>query len=132
MAELDSTYLAKAHESLAGAVAAYSGARYNNCANRCYYACFHAATYALEAAGVTSRSGTVSWSHEGLQAAFASELIARRKLYSSELRGILLRNQELRLTADYARHAVTGTQASRAVRRTQEFVSAVQQKASAG
>ena len=33
-------YLEKAVESLAGAESEYVNGRYNNCANRCYYACF--------------------------------------------------------------------------------------------
>jgi uncharacterized protein (UPF0332 family) len=33
-------YLEKAEESLAGAESELANGRYNNCANRCYYACF--------------------------------------------------------------------------------------------
>ncbi len=33
-------FLVKAEESLAGAESEYTSGRYNNCANRCYYACF--------------------------------------------------------------------------------------------
>ena len=38
-----STYLDKAAESLAGAASEFVNRRYNNCANRAYYACFQSA-----------------------------------------------------------------------------------------
>ena len=38
--EIAAIFLAKAEESLAGAESEYANGRYNNCANRCYYACF--------------------------------------------------------------------------------------------
>ena len=39
-------YLAKALESLEGAESELANRRYNNCANRCYYASFQAAVAA--------------------------------------------------------------------------------------
>ncbi len=96
-------------------------------ANRAYYACFQAAIQALEDAGIQSRSALAEWKHGALQAAFAGDLITRRKLYPSDLRGVLTRNYELRQTADYQRHAVTQTQAARAVDRAESVVAAVQQ-----
>jgi uncharacterized protein (UPF0332 family) len=45
-------YLEKAIESLAGAESEFANRRYNNCANRCYYAMFQAAIAALMAAGI--------------------------------------------------------------------------------
>lgn len=127
MIERDAIYLTKAQEALAGAQSAFINGRYNNVANRAYFACYQAAIQALEDTGIQSRSTVVAWKHAALQAAFTGELINRRKLYPSELRGVLLRNQELRDTADYQRHAVTETQAARAVDRAESFVAAVQQ-----
>ena len=127
MAEADSLYLAKAEEALKSAQSEFISGRYNNVANRAYYACFSAAVQALEDAGLQSHSAVAAWKHDALQAAFVGELINRRKLYSSELRSVLLRNQELRETADYQRHAVTQTQAARAVDRAEAFVTAVRQ-----
>lgn len=40
-------YLAKALESLAGSESEFANQRHNNCANRCYFACFQAAITAL-------------------------------------------------------------------------------------
>jgi uncharacterized protein (UPF0332 family) len=95
-----STYLDKAIESLAGAESEYVNRRYNNCANRCYYAVFQSAVYALNAAGMAPRGVRITWSHVAVQADFARELIARRKRYRSELRDVLPRLYRLREVAD--------------------------------
>lgn len=69
-------YLDKAIESLAGAESEYANKRYNNCANRCYYAMFQAAIAALIAAGIRPRasehSGNMSSSKGGLLACWSS------------------------------------------------------------
>lgn len=127
MTETPDIYLAKAHEALAGAESEYANGRYNNCANRCYYSSFHAATHALEHAGLTPRGPRGMWSHEALQAEFVGQLINRRKLYPGEYRTLLLRNQTLRNSADYEPHWVTDVQAGRALRRTRGFVTAIEQ-----
>jgi len=118
-------FLTKAQEALAGAESELANRRYNNVANRCYYASLHAARAAVEAAGLRSASQPGTWSHEALQAAFVGQLIQRRKRFPSELRATLATNQILRNTADYERHWVTEVQARRAVRRTQIFVAAI-------
>jgi uncharacterized protein (UPF0332 family) len=115
-------FLAKAEESLATAESEYINGRYNSCANRCYYACFQAAIAALTRAGVQPIG---QWAHTFVQAQFAGVLIARPKLYPSELRDVLMRNLELRQAADYQAEQVSETQAGRALRRTRSFVSEV-------
>jgi uncharacterized protein (UPF0332 family) len=127
MIEQENLYLAKARESLAGAESEYVNGRYNNCANRCYYSTFQAAVAALEENGArVAGQDSGPWSHAGVQAEFATQLIRRRKLYSSELHATLVRNQALRNTGDYEPHWVTEVQAERAVRRTHAFVAAVE------
>jgi uncharacterized protein (UPF0332 family) len=126
MIEHESIYLTKAIESLQGAESEYVNKRYHNCANRCYYSCFQAAVYALEAAGMRPTGTRATWSHDSLQATFAGELLKRHKTYPSELRDVLTRIYKLRHTADYTRDRVSETQAARAVRRTQEFVQTIQ------
>lgn len=126
MTEEESIYLVKAVESLQGAESEYSNGRYNNCANRCYYACFQAAVHALAEAGITPAGARATWSHEGLQATFVRELINRRKRYPGDLRDVLPRTYTLRQTADYTEQWVTDTQASRALRRTRSFLLALQ------
>lgn len=125
MATMESElFLEKAEESLAGAESEFANGRYNNTANRCYYACFQAAIAALVAAGVRARGR--EWGHAFVQAQFAGELIHRRKQYPAQLRDTLGRNLLLRQTADYGPGRVTQTEASRALRRTREFVAAIQ------
>ena len=91
-------FLAKAHECLLGAASEYANGRYNNAANRCYYACFHGAVHALLKAGIQARGG--QWGHAVVQETFVGQLVNRRKVYPSSLRDVLLRNLELRLAAD--------------------------------
>jgi uncharacterized protein (UPF0332 family) len=127
------TFLNKARESLAGAESEFINGRYNNTANRSYYACFQAVVYALSVHGYAARPGRGrdTWSHDALQANFVGELINRRKLYSAELRDVLLRTQTLRNTADYEHHWVTETQAARALEHTRRLISAIERGATA-
>lgn len=122
----ESIYLAKALECLAGAESEFANHRYNNVANRCYYAVFLAAIAALIESGASPASRGGTWSHQAVQAAFAGQLVQRQKKYPPELRDVLLRNQILRYTADYERHWVTNTQAGRSLRRTAAFIAAIQ------
>ncbi len=121
-------FLRKAEESLAGAEAELSAGRYNNCANRAYYACFQAAVYALWHAGIRPPGGGDRWDHRFVQAEFAGRLVNRRKLYPPELRDTISRVYELRERADYRPRLVTETEASRVVRRAQELLAAVRQR----
>ena len=118
-------FLNKAVESLIGAESEFINKRYNNTANRAYYACFQAAIAALQRAGVQPRRQ--EWSHEFVPSQFDGVLINRRHLYPPELRGVLNRNASLRLSADYDEDPVTQTEADRALRRSRTFVRAIQQ-----
>jgi uncharacterized protein (UPF0332 family) len=120
-------FLTKAQESLAGAESEFANGRYNNCANRCYYACFQAAVTALERAGV--RPSGEQWSHKSGPAQFDGLLIYRRKIYSTELRGTLTQTYALRQTADYDEEPATRSEAQRVLRRTHTFVQAIQEQA---
>lgn len=118
-------YTEKAQEFLAGAESEFANGRYNNCANRCYYACFQAAITALLREGIQLTEGRTQWSHEFVQGRFIGQLINQRKMYPTILHDTLPRNMTLRHTADYSVEQVTETQASRAVRRTRAFVEAI-------
>jgi len=118
-------YADKAQESLAGAESEYVNGRYNNCANRCYYACFQAAITALLQEGIQPAEGRTQWSHEFVQGRFVGQLINRRKVYASEFHDTMSRTMMLRHTADYDVEHITETQAARAVRRTRAFVEAI-------
>ncbi len=117
--------LEKAAESLAGAESEFANGRYNNCVNRCYYSCFQAVVQALYGAGMRPSGNQAEWGHAFVQSRFVGQLINRRKPYPTGLRDTLLRNYLLRQTADYKEDLVTRVEASRALRRTNEFVEAI-------
>lgn len=119
-------FLAKAREALRGAESEMASQRYNNAANRAYYACFFAAIVALLAAGI--RPAGDRWEHHFVAAQFAGVLIRRRKLYAGELRGTLYDNMNARHAADYEPASLVEAETKRAVRRAAQFVSAVEMK----
>lgn len=125
MPDRDTIYLEKAKESMAGAQSELATRRFNNCANRAYYACFQAAIHALMEAGIRPPKTTSRWGHDFVQARFNGDLVNRRKQYPADVGGALEHNYRLRATADYRMERVKEVQASRAVRRAEAFVAAV-------
>lgn len=121
-------YLDKAIESLAGAESEYANNRYNNCANRCYYAMFQAAIAALIAAGIRPAGVRAQWEHEFVQARFAGVLVKRRKLYRAELVAAFDPVQAARLAADYSLSSVSKKEAGRGLDRARMFVTDVKEK----
>lgn len=121
-------FLGKALASLSGAESEAANARYDNCANRAYYACFQAAVAALLRAGIQSPSSSGHWSHTFVPGQFVGVLVNRRKLYPTALRETLPHTYQLRQAADYTDDLVTQTQALRALRRAREFVLAVEEQ----
>lgn len=122
-------FLDKAQASLAGAESEAANARYDNCANRAYYACFQAAISALLRAGIQSPNAQGHWNHGFVPGQFVGQLINRRKLYPTALRDTLPRTYLLRQAADYTDDLMTQDQALRALRRAREFVRVVQERA---
>lgn len=121
MSDLTTLYLAKAQESLAGASSKFANKRFNNCANRCYYACFQTAIAALHHGGIKPQNQQGQWGHDFVQAAFIGQLINRRKLYPATLRDTLERCYALRQVADYGIAKTSEEQADRALRRARMF-----------
>jgi uncharacterized protein (UPF0332 family) len=121
-------YLSKATESLAGAEAEYENQRYNNCANRSYYACFQAAIAALVRHQIRPRDPRGQWGHDFVRAEFAGRLIGRLKFFPADLKDTLEINYVLRETADYKRETVTGVRAARSLRRTKLLLSSVSER----
>ena len=113
----------RATESLNAAVVCLEAGLVNSAASRAYYAMSQAAQVALE------RSGFVRamWSHPGLQATFATELIHRRKRYPGAFRDYLSSGLAVRQAADYGRAGVSHKVAGRLVRRAGSLVSAIQE-----
>ncbi|MBI2760091.1 MAG: HEPN domain-containing protein [Chloroflexi bacterium] len=114
---------AKSQQNPASAASELANGRYDACANRAYYACFHGAIAALWLAGIRPTGN--EWGHDFGQAQFAGQLITRRKQYPSELRDTLPRLFDLRRRADYEPAGVSATLAERAVRRARDFAAAV-------
>lgn len=124
---LAAVFALKAFESLAGAESEYVNGRFDNCANRCYYACFQAAVAALARHGITPPGGVrAQWGHAFVQAQFVTHLIDRRKVFPASLRDTLNRTATLRRAADYTTDEVSQVQAERAIRRARTFVQATQ------
>ena len=122
MINLTDIFFFKARESVAGAESEFANGRYNNCANRCYYACFQAAVGALIQEGLHASRANEEWSHTFVQGQFVGELINRRKRYPSNLRDVLARTLMLRQIADYKSQSVSQTQGARAIRATRQFL----------
>ena len=125
MEQTTTIYLTKAIESLLTAESEFANGRYNSCANRSYYACFQAAIAAILNEGIRPAG---QWNHQFVQAQFVGVLINQRKRYDTAQRRVLSDNQSLRDKADYRPEFVTATQASRALRRTRLFVTAIRQR----
>lgn len=96
----------------------------NSAASRAYYAMFQAAQVAMATAGFPQDE----WSHHGLQAAFATELTYRRKLYPAAFREYLSYGFGVRRAADYGLSGVSRKIAQRLVNRAASFVAAVEEK----
>lgn len=118
-------YLRKSEDSLAGAVSEFANGRYDNCANRAYYACFQAAIAALLREGIGAPSQAELWGHDYVQARFTGDLINRRKRYPATFRETLIRGLLLRQTADYKTQRVSDVRASRGLARAREFATMI-------
>lgn len=114
----------KAQESLAAAQLCYDEKLYNSTANRAYYAMFQAAIVALERIGVKPKGA--EWSHEGVQAAFALELVQRRKIYPQRIARYLPNGMVLRHQADYRETSLSKMQAQSINRWANEFLRLVE------
>jgi uncharacterized protein (UPF0332 family) len=124
--------LAKARQSLQGAESEYANQRYDNAANRAYYACFQAAVAALIDAGGQPITEKGTRSHAVIQALFAQQLIHRRKRYPMELASVLPDTLGLREHADYTLKWTSEVRAKRALEKAQGFVAAVRQPVKEG
>lgn len=115
--------MSKADEFLAAAELCHQHGYANASTSRSYYAMYHAAAAGLEAFGITAQN----WTHEGLQATFARELIHRRKVYPAALGSSLSDLMRLRLIADYSEEDLSLKVAARALRKAREFAKLVKE-----
>jgi uncharacterized protein (UPF0332 family) len=93
--------------------------RFNNCADRSYYACFQAAIYALLTHNLVQMQE--KWLHSFVKGQFVLQLINRRKKYPERFRSTLERCYDRRQTADYYRVHVTETEARRSLSAATDF-----------
>jgi uncharacterized protein (UPF0332 family) len=119
------TFLDKARESVTGARAEYESGRYNNAANRCYYAVFQSAIHARQVEGIRLPGGATEWSHSFVDAQFSGLLVNRRHRYESSLRSVIGDLRALREDADYSTVSVNQIRISRALQRAERLVAAV-------
>ena len=126
MSDLSDAFLVRARESLLGAESEFGYGRYNNVANRAYYACFQAAIAALVLADIRPPGQKELWGHEFVQSQFEGILIGRRKQFSSGLRSTLPELRAVRHRADYRQEPLTRSQVSRSLERANRFVMAVE------
>ncbi|MBI3925024.1 MAG: HEPN domain-containing protein [Armatimonadetes bacterium] len=116
--------MGKVDEFLAAADLCLLHAYQNASISRAYYAMFQAAIAAMKAADIESEN----WSHQALQAAFARELVHRRKVYPSSFVNALHPVMQVRLRADYEVQDVSMKVASRVLARAQEFVERIREE----
>ncbi len=86
-----------------------------------------AAIAALLAEGIKPLSGS-QWGHDYVQTQFAGQLIGRRKLYATNMGGVLLHMLAPRRVGDYTPDSVTPKAAERAVRQAHTFVTVLRQQ----
>lgn len=122
MADTRREFLDKAREALLGAESELANRRYNNAANRAYYACFLAAIAALMHDGIRAEK----WEHKFVQAQFAGQLIHRRKSFRADLASLLPYTYEVRRRADYNALSVSELEARRATSKATLFVRMVE------
>jgi len=116
-------YLAKAERSLRGAESECAAGRYENCANRAYYAAFQAAIAALRRDSI--RPAGDKWGHDFVESRFVGQLINRRHRYPPSLRGALADLREVRQRADYRADPTARVDARRSLRGASDLVDAV-------
>lgn len=119
-------WIEKANENLASAQLCFEQGHFNACANRLYYAMFHAAIAALAKAGALSMNKKIG--HDWLQANFSSQLIHQRKVVSSKFRSYLPEALRIRVVADYEVTTVSQSIAASQLKKAKEFVEAIKQE----
>lgn len=121
-------WLEKAQQSLLGAESEFVSQRYDNAANRAYYACFQAAVAALLDAGEKPVTGKGTRSHAVIQALFAQQLIHRRKMYPADLVSVLQDLRGLRQQVDYTTVPASEIRCNRVLAKARLFVATVQKR----
>jgi len=111
-------FLTKAKRNIEAAQLLFDHQLYDDSANRSYYAAFHAAIAALEAAGI--KAGQLR--HKAVQAKFNSEFIHRRKIFPGRFKAYIPSFFSARVAADYKSTFVSKNKALDRLNKAKEFV----------
>jgi len=123
-----SVFWTKASENLKATQLCFDNGLYNACANRAYYAMYHAAIAILIAKGFPPTQKQID--HGWVQSTFARELINRRKIMPNALKAYLSDAQIFRNNADYRDIMISQKTANRQVRKSQEFIDKIEMELS--
>ncbi len=121
-------WIDKANENLTAAQLCCDHGLFNACANRLYYAMFHAAIAALLKNGVKLPSKNIG--HDWVQSNFSGLLIHRRKVFPGKFRPYLSDAYWIRTTADYKASCVSKDAAASELKKAKEFVDKIQMEIS--
>lgn len=113
------SFLERAKENILAAEILYGETLLNAATNRAYYAAFHAAIYAIYAAGKIPQID-----HKTVQTLFTDIYFNRRKVLPSKFKGCLTDLQDKRNSADY-RNGVGKKMAAHQLAKAQEFINVV-------
>jgi len=114
------SFISRAKENLAVAEATFAAEQYNACANRAYYAAFHAAIATLIHFGHTP-----AIDHAPVRAGFSKYLINEKKIFPANMTNMLHQIMEVRSEADYARLGVSRKTAQWQLKMAKQFVETV-------
>ena len=115
-----SVFWMKANENFKAAQLCFDNGFYNACANRTYYAMYHAAIAILIAKGFPPTQKQID--HGWVQSVFARELINRRKIIPNSFKAYSSDAQIFRNNADYRDVMISQKMANRQLRKSQEFI----------
>jgi len=116
-------WISKAIENLAAAQLCFDHGYFNACANRLYYAMFHAAVATLVKNGILPPSDEVG--HYWVQNNFSGQLIHRRKIFSGKFKSYLSDIYWVRVRADYKTGFVSKKVASQELKKANEFINLI-------
>ncbi|MGH7493726.1 MAG: HEPN domain-containing protein [bacterium] len=119
------SWMGKAAENLAVAEWCYQHDHLNACANRLYYAMFHAALAALIKNGIFPAKDNIG--HDWLQGTFSGQLIHRRKLFPRKFRWYLVEAFHIRVAADYQLITASHKNIANELKKAKEFVRFIQE-----
>jgi uncharacterized protein (UPF0332 family) len=114
------SFIARAKENVLDAEIAFNGGRYNACANRAYYAPFHAAIAALMHFGHPPNID-----HAPVRAGFSKYLINEKKIFPASMTNMLNQIMETRSEADYAKIEISRKTAQGQFKMAKQFVETV-------